>query len=48
MRKINLTSAGSLRGIGFVAFFVWMTAMGVSLLRHERSAASKTASPLSA
>jgi len=34
--------------IGFVAFFVWMTAMGVSLLRHERSAASKTASPLSA
>ena len=34
--------------IGFVAFFVWMAAMGVSLLRRERSAASKTPSPVSA
>ena len=29
-------------GIGFLSFFVWMAAMGVSLLLGERAAASKT------
>ena len=35
-------------GIGFVGFFVWMAAMGVSLLLGERAAASKTPPPASA
>ena len=34
--------------IGFLGFFVWMTAMGVSLLLGERAAASKTSRPASA
>lgn len=34
--------------IGFVGFFVWMAAMGVSLLLGERAAASKTPPPASA
>jgi hypothetical protein len=33
--------------IGFVGFFVWMAAMGVSLLLGQRAAASKMPAPAS-
>jgi hypothetical protein len=33
--------------IGFVGFFVWMAAMGVSLLLGQRDAASKMPAPAS-
>jgi hypothetical protein len=38
---------GSITGIGFVGFFVWMAAMGASLLRGARAPASTAAPPAS-
>ena len=35
----------SITFIGFVGFFVWMAAMGISLLLRERTSAPKTPSP---